>query len=147
MTGFKPRSIRRNTVGALLPAALLCVAALAPCVLHAQGTEWSDAEVLRRLRRMSLAALRHEVEPVDTTTFGRFLPEWQHVGSTLRGVDAVASVIEQLAGARIPASAWESLVLPSRVADYSPAMLDELTATGEVIWAGDGSGYAHITDF
>jgi ATP-dependent Lhr-like helicase len=54
-------------------------------------------------------------------------------------VDAVASVIEQLAGARIPASAWESLVLPSRVSDYSPAMLDELTATGEVIWAGDGS--------
>jgi len=106
---------------------------------HAHGTEWSDAEVLRRLRRMSLAALRHEVEPVDTTTFGRFLPEWQHVGSTLRGVDAVASVIEQLAGARIPASAWESLVLPSRVSDYSPAMLDELTATGEVIWAGDGS--------
>ncbi|WP_285115681.1 ATP-dependent helicase [Leifsonia sp. fls2-241-R2A-40a] len=106
---------------------------------HAHGSEWSDAEVLRRLRRMSLAALRHEVEPVDTTTFGRFLPEWQHVGSTLRGVDAVASVIEQLAGARIPASAWESLILPSRVADYSPAMLDELTATGEVIWAGDGS--------
>lgn len=106
---------------------------------HAHGSEWSDAEVLRRLRRMSLAALRHEVEPVDTTTYGRFLPEWQHVGSTLRGVDAVASVIEQLAGARIPASAWESLVLPSRVSDYSPAMLDELTATGEVIWAGDGS--------
>jgi len=106
---------------------------------HAQGSEWSDAEVLRRLRRMSLAALRHEVEPVDTPTFGRFLPEWQHVGSTLRGVDAVASVIEQLAGARIPASAWESLILPSRVSDYSPAMLDELTATGEVIWAGDGS--------
>lgn len=106
---------------------------------HAHGSEWSDAEVLRRLRRMSLAALRHEVEPVDTATFGRFLPEWQHVGSTLRGVDAVASVIEQLAGARIPASAWESLVLPSRVADYSPAMLDELTATGEVIWSGDGS--------
>ena len=106
---------------------------------HAHGSEWSDAEVLRRLRRMSLAALRHEVEPVDTATFARFLPDWQHVGSTLRGVDAVASVIEQLAGARIPASAWESLILPSRVADYSPTMLDELTATGEVIWAGDGS--------
>jgi ATP-dependent Lhr-like helicase len=106
---------------------------------HAHGSEWSDAEVLRRLRRMSLAALRHEVEPVDPATFGRFLPDWQHVGSTLRGVDAVASVIEQLSGARIPASAWESLILPSRVSDYSPAMLDELTATGEVIWAGDGS--------
>ncbi|WP_158865718.1 Lhr family ATP-dependent helicase [Leifsonia sp. AG29] len=106
---------------------------------HAHGSEWSDAEVLRRLRRLSLAALRQEVEPVDTPTFARFLPDWQHIGSTLRGVDAVASVIEQLSGARIPASAWESLVLPSRVADYSPTMLDELTATGEVIWAGDGS--------
>jgi ATP-dependent Lhr-like helicase len=106
---------------------------------HAHGTEWSDAEVLRRLRRMSLAALRHEVEPVDTITFARFLPDWQHIGGTLRGVDAVASVIEQLAGTRIPASAWESLVLPARVTDYSPAMLDELTATGEVIWSGDGA--------
>ncbi|KRC49198.1 DEAD/DEAH box helicase [Leifsonia sp. Root227] len=106
---------------------------------HAHGSEWCDAEVLRRLRRMSLAALRHEVEPVDTVTFARFLPDWQHIGGTLRGVDAVASVVEQLAGARIPASAWESLILPSRVSDYSPAMLDELTATGEVIWAGDGA--------
>jgi len=120
---------------------------------HAHGTEWSDAEVLRRLRRMSLAALRHEVEPVDTVTFARFLPDWQHIGGTLRGVDAVASVIEQLAGTRIPASAWESLVLPARVTDYSPAMLDELTATGEVIWSGDGAlpgadGWVslHLTD-
>ncbi len=105
----------------------------------ATGTEWCDSEVLRRLRRLSLAALRHEVEPVDPAAFARFLPDWQHVGGTLRGVDAVASVIEQLAGARIPASAWESLILPSRVADYQPAMLDELTASGEVLWSGSGS--------
>jgi ATP-dependent Lhr-like helicase len=106
---------------------------------NATGTEWCDSEVLRRLRRLSLAALRHEVEPVDRATFARFLPAWQHVGGTLRGVDAVASVVEQLAGARVPASAWESLILPSRVSDYSPAMLDELTATGEVVWSGAGS--------
>ncbi|HWD61595.1 MAG TPA: DEAD/DEAH box helicase [Humibacter sp.] len=106
---------------------------------NASGTEWCDAEVLRRLRRMSLAALRHEVEPVDPKTFARFLPQWQHVGGGLRGVDAVASVIEQLSGARIPASAWESLILPSRVSDYAPAMLDELTASGEVLWSGSGS--------
>ncbi|TAM69533.1 MAG: DEAD/DEAH box helicase [Microbacteriaceae bacterium] len=106
---------------------------------NATGTEWCDSDVLRRIRRLSLAALRHEVEPVDQHTFGRFLPAWQHVDGTLRGVDAVASVIEQLSGARIPASAWESLVLPARVSDYSPAMLDELTATGEVIWSGSGS--------
>ena len=103
------------------------------------GGEWCDIEVLRRLRRMSLAALRHEVEPVDPATFARFLPEWQHVGSSLRGVDAVLDVIEQLAGVRLPASAWESLILPLRVTDYAPSMLDELTGSGEVVWAGEGS--------
>ena len=103
------------------------------------GTEWCDAEVLRRLRRRSLAALRKEVEPVEQTAFARFLPEWQHVGQrALRGVDGVATVIEQLAGVPAPASAWETLILPSRVRDYSPAMLDELTATGELAWSGAG---------
>ncbi|WP_022887012.1 Lhr family ATP-dependent helicase [Glaciibacter superstes] len=106
---------------------------------HGAGAEWCDAEVLRRLRQRSLAALRHEVEPVDHATLGRFLPAWQHVGGRLRGLDGVASVIEQLEGARVPASAWESLILPARVSDYSSAMLDELTATGEVLWAGSGS--------
>ena len=106
---------------------------------HGSGSEWCDAEVLRRLRRRSLAALRHEVEPVDQGTLGRFLPAWQHVGGKLRGIDGVAAVIEQLEGARIPASAWETLILPSRVADYSPAMLDELTNAGEVLWAGAGT--------
>jgi ATP-dependent Lhr-like helicase len=106
---------------------------------HATGNEWCEAEVLRRLRRLSLAALRHEVEPVEPRAFARFLPDWQHVGGTLRGVDAVASVIEQLAGTPVPASAWESLILPSRVRDYSPAMLDQLTAAGEVVWAGAGA--------
>ena len=106
---------------------------------HGTGSEWCDAEVLRRLRRRSLAALRHEVEPVDQVTLGRFLPAWQHVGGSLRGIDGVASVIEQLEGARIPASAWETLVLPCRIADYRPGMLDELTNTGEVLWAGAGT--------
>jgi ATP-dependent Lhr-like helicase len=107
---------------------------------HATGTEWCDADVLRRLRRLSLAALRHEVEPVEPVAFARFLPEWQHVGTgSMKGVDGVASVIEQLAGVRAPASAWESLILPSRVPDFAPVMLDELTASGEVIWAGAGT--------
>lgn len=106
----------------------------------AAGAEWCDAQVLRRLRRRSLAAARKEVEPVSTAAFGRFLPAWQHVGtSTLRGVDGVAAIVEQLAGVPIPASAWESLILPSRVRDYVPAMLDELTASGEVIWSGHGA--------
>jgi ATP-dependent Lhr-like helicase len=95
--------------------------------------------VLRRLRRRSLAALRKEVEPVEPATLGRFLPAWQHVGSRLRGVDGVLTVIEQLAGCAVPASALEPLVLGTRVVDYSPAMLDELTAGGEVLWAGHGT--------
>jgi len=102
-------------------------------------TEWCDAEVLRRLRMRSLAAIRGSVEPVSPEAFARFLPVWQHISRPLDGIDGVAAVIEQLAGVPIPASAWESLVLPARVHDYTPAMLDELTATGEVIWSGHGA--------
>ncbi|GAA2038897.1 ATP-dependent helicase [Agromyces tropicus] len=116
---------RRLVEGAFLP--------------HGSGSEWCDPEVLRRLRRRSLAALREEVEPVAPREFARFLPDWQHVGGRLRGVDGVAAVVEQLEGVRIPASAWESLVLPARVADYRPEFLDELTASGEVLWAGQGA--------
>ncbi len=110
------------------------------------GQEWCDAEVLRRLRRRSLARLRKEVEPVEPDTLGRFLPAWQRVRpreasgrGALRGVDGVLAAVEQLAGAPVPASALESLVLPARVVDYQPAMLDELSAAGEVLWAGHGS--------
>ncbi|QBJ95394.1 ATP-dependent helicase [Rhodococcus sp. ABRD24] len=104
----------------------------------ATGSEWCEAEVLRRLRRRSLAAAREDIEPVSTATLGRFLPSWQHVGGSLHGLDGVATVVEQLAGVPVPASALESLILGARVRDYSPTMLDELTATGEVLWAGSG---------
>lgn len=105
------------------------------------GQEWCDATVLRRLRRRSLAALRHELEPVPPAALGQFLPQWQHIGKghALRGIDGLVRAVEQLQGASVPASALEKLVLPSRVANYSPAMLDELTAAGEVVWAGAGS--------
>jgi ATP-dependent Lhr-like helicase len=102
------------------------------------GQEWCDAEVLRSIRRRSLAKLRQEVEPVPIGTLARFTPSWQGVGGRLRGTDGVLAVVEQLAGAIVPASALESLVLPTRVRDYSPAMLDELTSAGEVLWAGAG---------
>ncbi len=103
------------------------------------GNEWCDAEVLRRLRRRSLAAARKEVEPVEPAALGRFLPTWQGVGGRLRGPDGVLSVVEQLAGCAVPASALEPFVFGSRLVDYQPAMLDELTAAGEVTWAGVGS--------
>jgi len=103
------------------------------------GTEWCDAEVLRVLRRRSLAALRREIEPVPPRALALFLPRWQHVGGSARGIEAVAAAVEQLQGAPVPASALERLVLPARVADYTPSYLDELCASGEVLWAGAGS--------
>ncbi|MEU6860636.1 ATP-dependent helicase [Glycomyces sp. NPDC046736] len=109
--------------------------------------EWCDATVLRRLRRRSLAALRKELEPVPPETLAAFLPRWQQIGTwaaergpgQLRGIDGLARAVEQLQGASVPASALEQSILPSRVADYTPAMLDELTASGEILWAGTGT--------
>ncbi|GGN53241.1 DEAD/DEAH box helicase [Actinoplanes lobatus] len=103
------------------------------------GSEWCDAEVLRMLRRRSLAALRREIEPVPPRVLASFLPRWQQVGGSGRGVDALAAAIEQVQGVAVPASAWERLVLPARVSDYAPPLLDELCGAGEVLWAGSGS--------
>ncbi|MEV4256223.1 crosslink repair DNA glycosylase YcaQ family protein, partial [Spirillospora sp. NPDC049652] len=104
-------------------------------------SEWCDSGVLRTLRRRSLARLRAEVEPSPPEALGRFLPAWHGItgGSRLRGLDALVQAVEQLQGSAVPASALESLILPSRVPGYSPAMLDELTSSGEVVWAGQGS--------
>ena len=93
---------------------------------------------MKILRRRSLAALRAQVEPVSTAAYGRFLPSWQQVGSHNSGIDGLASVIDQLAGVPIPASAVEPLVFGQRVRDYEPAMLDELLAAGEITWSGAG---------
>ena len=104
--------------------------------------EYVDAEVLRLLRRRSLAALRAEVEPVPPETLGRFLPAWNGIAgssSSRGGVDAVLRAVEQLAGAVLPASALETLILPARVPGYAPSMLDELASAGEVLWAGHGA--------
>lgn len=106
---------------------------------ESEGDQWCDADILKILRRRSLAALRAQVEPVSTAAYGRFLPAWQQVGSThSSGVDGLAAVIDQLAGVPIPASAVEPLVFGLRVRDYQPAMLDELLASGEVTWSGAG---------
>ncbi|MEC3974028.1 ATP-dependent helicase [Amycolatopsis sp. H20-H5] len=109
---------------------------------HGAGQEYCDAAVLRRLRRASLARLRAEVEPVEPAALGRFLPSWHGIGTRVRSAptaDDVLSVVEQLAGAPLPASAVESLILPSRLPGYTPALLDELTTAGEVTWCGCGS--------
>lgn len=120
------------------------VGRIRPESLGGTGEDFCDADVLRLIRRRSLAALRAEVEPVPPVALGTFLPRWQNVaaagGTTrLRGTDGLLRAVEQLAGAVVPASALESLVLPARVVDYDPRMLDELTGAGEVLWAGHGS--------
>ena len=117
---------------------------------YRQGVEEQEyvaAEVLRIIRSRSLAAARAQTRPVSQSAYGRFLPSWSNVAPVgvtpaLRGADGVYSVIEQLAGVRLPASAWESHIFPSRVGDYSPVMLDELTANGEVAIVGAGKAGA-----
>ncbi|MBO3746513.1 ATP-dependent helicase [Streptosporangiaceae bacterium NEAU-GS5] len=111
-----------------------------------RGEEWCDAGVLRMLRRRSLARLRKEVEPVPPEALAAFLPSWHGIraevpkaGAPGRAMDALVNAIERLQGASVPASALETLVLPGRVPGYSTALLDELTASGEVIWVGQGS--------
>ncbi|MQA26634.1 MAG: ATP-dependent helicase [Micromonosporaceae bacterium] len=111
------------------------------------GEEWCDVEVLRLLRRRSLAALRREIEPAPGQALASFLPGWQHVGAGVSGggsadslgVAGVAAAIEVLQGYPAPASALERLVLPARVSDYTPPQLDELTGSGDVVWAGAGA--------
>jgi ATP-dependent Lhr-like helicase len=106
-----------------------------------QGREWLDAEVLRRLRRRSLAAFRDQLEPVPPDALARFLTAWQGLGSAgprRPDLDALYRVIEQLGGAAVPASALERQVLAARLPGYESGMLDQLCASGEVVWAGNG---------
>ncbi len=118
-----------------------------------RGTEWCDTGVLRLLRRRCLAKLRKEAEPVPPPVLRQVPAVLAERGPGDRrrpgpatspprhrpGPDAVYDVAEQLAGAAVPASALETLVLPGRVPGYSPALLDELTAAGEIVWAGAGA--------
>lgn len=129
-------AVARDALGRLAARGRLTEGEFRP---DGHGTEWCDPEVLRMLRRRSVAALRQEAEPVSPDTLARFLPAWQHVTDPLRGPAGLLSVIEQLDGAVMPVSAVESLVLPSRVRDYQPAWLDELTTAGDVVWIGHSS--------
>ncbi|MGH2597079.1 MAG: DEAD/DEAH box helicase [Actinomycetota bacterium] len=101
--------------------------------------EWCDVDVLRRLRRRSLAALRKEVEPVDASTLGRFLPAWQGAAAPSGGPEALLEAIARLQGAAVPASILEHDILPARVRGFRPADLDALCASGHLVWFGAGS--------
>jgi ATP-dependent Lhr-like helicase len=98
--------------------------------------EWTDANVLRMLRRSSLARLRQEVEPVVQPVLGRFAATWQGIVKRRQGADALLDVVEQLQGAPLAASTLESEVLPARIAGYTPSDLDAVAAAGEVVWIG-----------
>jgi ATP-dependent Lhr-like helicase len=118
--------------------------------------EWCDAEVLRTIRRRSLALLRREVEPVEPPVLARFLTRWQQVlpAERRRGPDAVLDAVEKLQGVPLPASALEREILPSRVEGYLPGDLDALAAAGELVWVGvsplgqrDGRVALYLTDW
>ena len=113
------------------------------------SARWCDIEVLRRIRRRSIAQLRHMAEPVPAEQYANFLPAWQQVAAidlqrssavvpTLQGADGAFVVIEQLAGIALPWSVWEGNVFPQRVRDFTPALLDGLMSSGEVTWWGAG---------
>ena len=99
-------------------------------------TEWANRRLLARIHRLTLGRLRGEIEPASTADFVRFLARWQHVsrGAQLHGVDGTLAVIRQLQGYEIPAGAWESAILPRRIARYDPEFLDRLCLSGEVMW-------------
>ena len=98
--------------------------------------EWCDRRLLQRIHRLTLGRLRREIEPVTLATYGSFVARWQKLapGTQLHGVDGLAHVIAMLEGVEAPLAAWEQTILPARVADYRPELLDELCLAGEVMW-------------
>ncbi len=101
--------------------------------------EWCDTEILRQLRRRSLASLRREVEPVEPDALARFLTLWHGIPGERRGLEALVETLGVLQGAALVASSLETEVLPIRVRGYRPTDLDELCTSGEVVWIGAGS--------
>jgi len=99
-------------------------------------TEWCERTLLARIHRRTLGRLRREIEPVATSDFLRFLLRWQHVhpGAQLHGAAGLLELVGQLQGFQLAAAAWESDILPSRIARYEPALLDQLCLAGEVVW-------------
>ena len=133
-----PRAVARDALNRMVEARRLVTGEFRPGGQHA---EYCDPEVLRRIRRRTIARLRSEIEPVAHEAYAAFLPRWQQVPGTgerpaRRGADGCFEVIEQLAGVALPASTWQDAVFASRVSDFHPGLLDELTTSGDVVWWG-----------
>ncbi len=133
--GISPARVQER-LRALVAAGSLLEGAFRPGGI---GTEFADPDVLRSLRRRSLARLRREVEPVPPAALARFLPGWHGIGGRAGGLDRLLEVVGQLEGYPIPASILERDVLSARVRDYTPRLLEELGAAGEVVWIGRGT--------
>ncbi|MFI5005103.1 MAG: DEAD/DEAH box helicase, partial [Solirubrobacterales bacterium] len=130
---------------AVSPAALGDISPHASASSHAprdDGREWCDVEVLRRLRRASLAALRREIEPAERRAYAAFLPAWHGIdrhGAAGAGVERLREQLVPLQGLALTPRTWEREVLPRRVGAYSTAWMDELCASGELVWVGAGA--------
>ncbi len=106
---------------------------------HGGGSEWCDVEVLRRIKQRTLAKLRGQVEPVDKATFARFLPAWHGLVSPRKGLARLEEALVQLEGMPLSYAELERSFLPARVSDFQPRMLDELGASGHLVWVGQGA--------
>ena len=107
----------------------------------ARQREWCDRRVLERIHRRTLSLLRREVQPVSIPRYADFLAEWQGAGAARRaGRDGLVAVMQQLRGLSAPGVVWERDLLPARVKDYAPALLDDLCADGDLVWVAEGSG-------
>ncbi len=138
-----PRAVAEAGLSALVTAGRLTRGEFRPVEAGGSPThqEFCDPQVLRRIRRRSIARLRHEVEPVSPEQYAAFLADWQHVTPVgarpgLRGPDGCFEVLDQLAGAALPASTWTTAVLPPRVDAVADTEIDALLASGEIVWWG-----------
>ena len=104
---------------------------------NAGALEWCERRLLARIHRYTLGRLRREIEPVSRAEFIRFLFEWQRVdpGDRRHGLESLAAVVAELEGFASPAAAWEDEILPARIADFTPDMLDRLCLAGRASWA------------
>ncbi|HVV84050.1 MAG TPA: DEAD/DEAH box helicase, partial [Kofleriaceae bacterium] len=131
-----PRGAAQALADAAVAAGTLVRGALRP---GGNQVDLCDAEVLRRIRRRTLAHLRSQVAPVDAAALGRFLPSWHGLGAGRRGLAALREALGQLEGQALSFAELEARILPARVLDFSPRMLDELGAMGELVWLGRGA--------
>ena len=146
LTGFGPLPVATIADALALPHAAV---EQALTTLEAQGylmrgrftpgaftQEWCERHLLARIHRYTVRRLRREIEPVERHDYMRFLFEWQHLSPATRGEgrDALAAVLEQLAGFEAAAGAWEDDILPARLKDYSGSTLDELCRSGKLVW-------------